>query len=75
MKCNISLVKRYHKPRYNLVINNTYYIKIPKKKWLELYKMIEDSKQPYLVVQSFNPPQIGMDEYLDDYLEHLRKHI
>lgn len=75
MKCEISLVKRYHKPRYNLVINNTYHIKIPKKTWYRLYKMIENSKQPYLVEQSFNITQIGMDEYLEDYLEHLRKHI
>lgn len=32
-KCSIKLVKRYHKPRYNLVIDNAVWIKIPKKKW------------------------------------------
>lgn len=44
MISNISIAKFYHKPRYCLIINDTYVIKIPKKTWNDLYEMIEKNK-------------------------------
>ena len=54
MVCNISIAKFYYKPRYCLIINEEFVIKVPKKTWDELYNYIYEYRKASTVCMSLD---------------------
>lgn len=63
MISNISIAKFYHKPRYCLIINEEFVIRVPKKTWDKLYNYIQEYRNKNTMTISLDGFYNTISEY------------